>query len=103
MNCSEKNWLISDQRLTNSRVNHLAIVPTTTIHITPELRDAVPVSDCGNSSHIKSKEMLIDDRQNIQNQRIRSASDPGSSVQMVQPTVIANQKSHPFLSQVFLF
>lgn len=87
-----------DQHLTNSRVNHLAIAPTTTIHISPELEDAVPVSDFDNS-HIKSKEILIDDDQSLQNQRIRSASDPGSSVQVIQPSVAANQKSHPFLSQ----
>ncbi|VDK85742.1 unnamed protein product [Litomosoides sigmodontis] len=91
------------QSLIDLRTSRLAIIPTTTVHIASRLTDAVP--KCGNDSslHIKSKEMLVDARQSVQNQRIHSASEPGSLLQLVQPTpvttVTTNQKPHPFLSQ----
>lgn len=84
------------------RTSHLAITPTTTVHIASGLADAVPKCGNDNSLHIKPKEVLVDARQSVQNQRVHSASEPGSLLQLVQPTVTANQKSHPFLSQVLL-
>lgn len=84
-------------------MSHLTITPTTTVHVSPELLDTAPKGDCDNSLHIRPKEVLIDARQSVQNQRVHSASEPGSLMQLVQPTVNANQKPHPFLSQVFLF
>ncbi|CAG9537002.1 unnamed protein product [Cercopithifilaria johnstoni] len=87
------------QNSTDSRTSRLTITPTTTVHILPELADALPKCGNDNSLHIRSNEILVDARQSVQNQRVHSVSEPGSLLQLVQPTVTANQKPHPFLSQ----
>ncbi|VDK89060.1 unnamed protein product [Onchocerca ochengi] len=83
----------------HSRMNHLAITATTTEHFSPELGNALPKCCCGNSSHNKPKEVLVDARQSVQNHRVLSSSEPGSLMQLVQPTTNTNQKPYPFLSQ----
>ncbi|EFO18523.1 hypothetical protein LOAG_09973 [Loa loa] len=89
----------TSRNLINPRMSHLAITPTTTVHVSPGSADTVPKCNCDNPLHIRPKEVLVDARRIVQNQRIYSASEPGSLMQLVQPTVTANQKPHPFLSQ----
>ncbi|KAL3997388.1 hypothetical protein ACH3XW_10690 [Acanthocheilonema viteae] len=90
---------IPSQNLTDSRTSRLAITPTTTVHVSPGLADAQSKCSNDNSLNIRPKEVLVDARQSVQNQRVHSASEPGSLLQLIQPTVIVNQKPHPFLSQ----
>ncbi|VDN92444.1 unnamed protein product [Brugia pahangi] len=93
----------SSQHLTNSQVTHLAITPTTTVHVSPELGDAIPKCSSDNSLHIRPKKVLDGTHQSVQNERIHSSSEPGSLIQLAQPKIeskiAANQKSLPFLSQ----
>ncbi|VDM07746.1 unnamed protein product [Wuchereria bancrofti] len=93
----------SSQHLINSQINHLAITPTTTVHVSPELGDAMPKCSSDNSLNIGPKEVLDDAHQSVQNQQIHSSSEPGSLIQLAEPKIeskmAANQKLLPFLSQ----
>lgn len=74
-----------------------AVTSDTTMRISPEITDAVPKYNSDSFSLIKPKEVL-NARKSVQ-----TASEPDDpSLQLIQPTNTANQKSHPFLSQVFL-
>ncbi|KAM3722345.1 Kynurenine 3-monooxygenase [Dirofilaria immitis] len=94
--------VISTASSQNSRMNHLTTIATTTVNVLPKSGDGISkcYSDC--SLYIRSKEILDDARQSIPNQRAHSASEPGSLMQLVQPAINTNQKSHPFLSQAGL-
>uniref|UniRef100_A0A915PKS3 Uncharacterized protein n=1 Tax=Setaria digitata TaxID=48799 RepID=A0A915PKS3_9BILA len=90
------NSTASSQQLTNSQMNHLAVIPTTTVHISPRLVDSVSKCCCGSSIYSKPKEVLVDARKSVQNQLVHSTSEPTSLMQLVQTS---NLKPHPFLSQ----
>uniref|UniRef100_A0A158Q8H2 Coiled-coil domain-containing protein n=1 Tax=Elaeophora elaphi TaxID=1147741 RepID=A0A158Q8H2_9BILA len=91
-------FTVPSQNLSDLRISRLTIIPTTTVHVSPGLTDAVPKGSNDNL-HIRPREVLIDARQTVRNQRVHSASEPGSLLQLTQSTVTANQKPHPFLSQ----